>query len=199
MAARGAPLLDPMCGSGTFLAEAAGIARQVAPGLGRTRWGFIGWAGHDNGVWQDEVQNARDRGAAAADRPLTIHGSDHDPEQIQRARHNLTCVGLEDVVLSVKPLAEQHPPTDQPGLFVVNPPYGERLGADDDLEPLYRELGDVLRRRFMGWQAWVLASEKRLAGSIGLRAKRRVPVFNGPIECRWLFIPIRADKVARDR
>jgi 23S rRNA (guanine2445-N2)-methyltransferase / 23S rRNA (guanine2069-N7)-methyltransferase len=199
LAAEGAPLVDPMCGSGTFLAEAAGIARSVAPGLSRRSWGFMAWGGHQSALWQAELEQARAKKRAGAANAICIRGADKSDEQVRRARHNLIAMGMKDVVVEVISLGDQQPPVGPPGLMVVNPPYGERLGGEQDLVPLYRELGDVLRRRFMGWTGWVLASDRRLASAVGLRPASRFPIHNGPIECRWLSFPIRQERVARDR
>ncbi len=195
----GAPLLDPLCGSGTFLAEAAGIAMDRAPGLARQRWGFSAWLGHEPRTWGQIREEAKARGAAASDRTSQVRGTDSDPAQVARARENLTRAGFPKVEVAVLPLSEHSPPDGPPGLLVANPPYGERIGGEDDLQALYGELGSVLRRRFLGWTGWILAPDKVLAGAVGLRPKRRVPVHNGPIECRWLQFPIRSEKVARDR
>jgi len=195
----GAPLLDPMCGSGTFLAEAAGMALDRAPGLARQRWGFTAWLGHVPVAWERIRTEAKGRGATGAARPLLVSGADASPDQVARAQGNLTRAGFPKVALEVRALADQQPADGPPGLVVANPPYGERLGGDSDLQGLYGELGSMLRRRFLGWTGWVLAPDKQLASAVGLRPARRVPVHNGPIECRWLKFPIRADRVARDR
>ncbi len=199
LAAEGAPLLDPMCGSGTLLAEAAGIASRRAPGLARQRWGFSHWRGHDAELWQRVRGEAKARQADHAGPEPSIRGADLDPAQVRRARENLARAGLTEVVVGVRDVADQAPPAGPPGLWVCNPPYGERIGGDQDLQALFGTLGDVLRRRFLGWTGWILAPDRQLAGCIGLRPSRRVPIHNGPIECRWLGFPIRTERVARDR
>jgi 23S rRNA (guanine2445-N2)-methyltransferase / 23S rRNA (guanine2069-N7)-methyltransferase len=195
----GAPLLDPMCGSGTFLAEAAGIAMDRAPGLARQKWGFNAWLGHVPQAWVRVREQAKERSTAAPDRTGQIQGADHDPSQVARSVENLARAGFPRVPVELRAVADQQPPDGPPGLWVANPPYGERIGGEDDLKALYGELGNILRRRFMGWTGWILAPDKVLASAVGLKPGRRAPVFNGAIDCRWLKFRIRAERVARDQ
>lgn len=193
-ARQGAPLLDLMCGSGTLLIEAAWMARDVAPGLRRPRWGFEAWRGHEPALWRAIVAEAEARRAAAAARPLRITGYDTANPSLAAAADNAVRAGVDDaVVVARRPLSEAVPPRGPAGLVVTNPPYGHRLGEEAELGPLYTELGDVLRRRFLGWTAWVFTGSKALAGRVGLRPARRVPLWNGPIECRLLCFPIAAE------
>jgi 23S rRNA (guanine2445-N2)-methyltransferase / 23S rRNA (guanine2069-N7)-methyltransferase len=194
-AAEGRPLFDPMCGSGTFLTEAAAMATRKAPGLPRQRWGFSNWLGHDEAAWQRERERARDLVV-----PLVseIRGADHDPEQVDRASENLARAGwYGKIAVEQGPLSEGKPWGDLPGLVVCNPPYGERL-QPDDLVLLYREIGDVLRRRFLGWTGWILAGSPKLGRQFGLKPSQRISLFNGPIDCRLVQLSIRAAPVARD-
>jgi 23S rRNA (guanine2445-N2)-methyltransferase / 23S rRNA (guanine2069-N7)-methyltransferase len=185
-------LVDPMCGSGTFLLEAAWIARDVAPGLMRG-FGAPGWRGHDASVWDDVIREARERRDAGRDRAVSIHGYDASAEAVGRAVENVKRAGIDDcVTVARKTLAELEAPDGEAGLFVVNPPYGERLGEAGELGPLYAQLGDVLKRRFPGWSAWVLSGNRALDKRIGLRAVSKRVVMNGPIECRFLELPIAA-------
>ena len=199
LAAEGAALVDPMCGSGTLLAEAAGMAMDRAPGLQRPRWGFEGWPGHAEPTWRHLLREAQQRAEAGGARTLRIRGSDLSRDQVARARHNLAALGVEDARLAVRDIAELPPVATSGGLVVLNPPYGERLGEGDDLARLYGVVGDVLRRRCLGSTGWVLAPERRLASAVGLRPSRRIPIHNGPIECRWLCFPIAEGAVARDQ
>ena len=196
----GAPLLDPMCGSGTILLEAADILLDRAPGLGRTRWGFEGWAGHDPIVWRRVLTEARDR--VRAPTGVRIFGADRDPSQVRRAAENVGRAGLEDAIaIRRAQLEDARPPRAARevlprGLVVTNPPYGVRLGETAEAEGTWRTLGDVLRQRFLGWDAWLLAGDPQLAKSLGLRPRARIPVFNGPLEGRVLHVPI-ADEAPR--
>lgn len=195
-AAAGVPFVDPLCGAGTLLTEAAGMALDLAPGLHRPRWGFEGWLGHDAAIWHRLKREALERSRAARERQVRVTGYDRDPRVVADARANARALGLEDhVVVARQDLTVLEPRWQRErlprGLVITNPPYGERLGEEDALVELYATLGDVLRWRFTGWEAWVITGSKRLAGSIGLKAARRIPVWNGGIDCRFLRYLIR--------
>lgn len=201
LAATGAPLVDPMCGTGTFLVEAAWIAGDVAPGILRERWGFEGWRAYDPARFRDLVREARERREAGHDRIPTIVGYDASDDAVRAAREALRRARVDDrVVVEKHALGHRAPPpsprTELPrGLVVTNPPYGERLGDVSELLPLYEKLGDVLRRDHPGFTGWVLTGSPVLARSVGLRPSRRVVLFNGPIECRLLELPIAETRV----
>ncbi len=194
------PLFDPLCGSGTLLVEAAWMALDVAPGLARRRIGAEGWRGHDAALWQRLLAEARERRDAGRERGLRIAGADDAHAAVRAARANLERAGLgERVRIHRGDLREVEAPWDDAGVVVTNPPYGERLGEAGELGPFYELLGDVLKRRFPGWSAWVLSGNPALAKRIGLRPARRHVLHNGPIECRLLEIPISATPVAGDK
>ena len=174
-------LLDPMCGGGTFLLEAAQVARRIAPGLGR-RFAFEKLNGFQDKPWQAlcDASRAQQR----ADQPLGIFGSDVNGSVLSAARANLEAAGLADAVtlkqvsvLDVKPPAES-------GVVLMNPPYGVRTGEQDELAELYPRLGDVLKQRFAGWRAYIFTADLRLPKLIRLTPSRRTPLFNGALECR---------------
>lgn len=195
-AEEGRPLLDPMCGSGTFLIEAAWMARDTAPGLRRNHWGFLRWRGHDAPLWRRLLDEARAREAAGGARPVRITGFDTSNPMLASVERNAETAGLRGLLeLQRAPLGAAAPSGETPGLLITNPPYGHRLGDETELGPLYAELGDVLRRRFLGWTAWVLTGSPGLAKQIGLRPERRIPLWNGPLECRLLCFPISATPV----
>lgn len=192
-AAERQPLMDPMCGSGTLALEAAMIAADVAPGLRRAHIGCVGWAGHDAALWQRLRREADERGRAAGKRRAAILGCDADAGAVRAAEQSAQRAGLAGRVRFVRmPLAECAPPPGSAGVVVTNPPYGVRLGDEAGLGPVYSQLGDVLRRRFLGWTAFVLTGSAALAKRIGLRPARRTPLWNGAIECRLLEFPISA-------
>jgi len=199
--ARGCPLVDPFCGSGTILIEAAWMAGDRAPGLDRVRWGFQGWAGHEAHRWEALLAEARERAARGAVAEGLLFGSDVDVAVLNTACANakragvLARIAFEQVALADR-VAPPSPDGEPRGLVVTNPPYGERLGADADLAPLYATLGDVLKRRFPGWRAHVLVGDRDLEKRVGLRPRSRTLVFNGSIECRLLDLPIGAAPVA---
>ena len=199
-AADGRPLFDPLCGSGTLLVEAAWIALDVAPGLARERLGAAGLRGHDAGLWERMRSEARERRQTASERVTRIAGSDASTTTVRAAQRNLAQAGIGSRVrVEVLDLAEVAPPWDEPGLVVTNPPYGERLGVADELGPLYELLGDVLRRRFPGWTAWILSGNRALDKRVGLRPASRTVLHNGPIECRLLEVPVARTPVASAR
>jgi len=182
----GGVLVDPMCGSGTFLTEAALIAADAAPALHRDYFGFRGWAGHDAVLWDRLCVQARERRAARSPRRC-IFGSDVDADAVRMAIENGERAGVTDWLhIEKRALADVSRPKSTGGLVVVNPPYGERIGAESGLPELYTELGRTLRDRFQGWRAAVLTGNPPLARNLGIYAKRTHRVFNGTIECRLL-------------
>jgi len=183
---RGGILLDPMCGSGTFLTEAALIAADAAPALERGYFGFTGWRGHDAELWEQLRTEARERrGARTARR--SILGSDVDADAVRMAIANGERAGVADWLhVEKRSLREIDRPKGGVGLVVTNPPYGERIGAESGLPALYSELGSTLRDRFQGWQAAILTGNPPLARNLKIYAKRTHRFFNGTIECRLL-------------
>jgi putative N6-adenine-specific DNA methylase len=175
------PLLDPMCGSGTFLIEAAQMALDIAPGLGR-RFAFEALRHVDESLWRRMRREAEGRRRHVA--KLPIFGSDAEAVQVKRARINLEAAGLaEQVTLEQVDLVQRQPPTPT-GVMVANPPYGVRIGEASELEAFYPQLGDALKARWSGWRCYFLSADAELPKRIGLRASRRTPLFNGALECR---------------
>jgi putative N6-adenine-specific DNA methylase len=175
------PLLDPMCGSGTFLIEAAQMALGIAPGAGRG-FSFQKLANFDESNWHSIVRDADERRRSPG--RLEVYGSDLYGEQLKRARENLAAAGLaERVALKQANLLELTPPQGG-GVMVANPPYGARLGERDELNALYPQIGDALKQRFAGWRCYFFSADRDLPRLIGLRTSKRIPLFNGPLECR---------------
>jgi len=184
--AAGGLLVDPLCGSGTFLIEAAMIAADAAPALGREYFGFSGWRGHDAALWDRMREEARERRAARTPRRCIL-GSDVDPDAVRMSIENAAHGGVADWIhVEKRALGEVTRPNSDVGLVVTNPPYGERIGAESGLSELYSELGRTLREQFKGWQAAVLTGNPPLARNLGVYAKRTHRVNNGTIECRLL-------------
>ncbi len=175
------PLLDPMCGSGTILMEAAQMSLDIAPGLGR-HFAFEKLTNFDKRIWEDLLLQS-----AARHKPrerLSIYGSDLSGEVLKSARANLAAAGLERMVsLKEANVLEIFPPARE-GILVTNPPYGVRLGEQQQLAEFYPKLGDVLKKRFGGWRVYLLSADARLPKLIRLAASKRTPLFNGALECR---------------
>jgi len=176
-----ATLYDPMCGGGTFLVEAAMMALDAAPGAGRA-FGFEKLANFEEKQWRALRDKAQSRRRAAC--PLAIHGADKSGTALGFARANLAAAGIEGVArLKQMEILDGSPP-EPPGIVVMNPPYGERLGDQDELAVLYPKLGDALKQRYAGWTAYIFTADMRLPKLIGLKASRRTPLYNGALECR---------------
>jgi len=183
---QGGLLVDPMCGSGTFLTEGALIAADAAPALDRGYFGFTGWRGHDAELWERLRAEARARRAARIARRCIL-GSDVDADAVRMAIAHGEQAGVADWLhVEKRSLGDLVRPRSDSGLIVANPPYGERIGAESGLPALYSELGTMLRDRFQGWQAAILTGNPPLARNLGIYAKRTHRFFNGTIECRLL-------------
>lgn len=177
----GTPLLDPMCGSGTFLVEAAQMALNIAPGAGR-RFGFQQLKNFELDLWKDLLDAAMDAEKPAAD--AQIFGSDISPVAVRAALANLDRAGLlPAVTLATGDLLEIAAPAAQ-GILIANPPYGERLSELDELASFYPQLGAALKRNFAGWNCYLLTADLRLPKLMRLAPSRKTPLYNGAIECR---------------
>ncbi|MBV8464871.1 MAG: class I SAM-dependent RNA methyltransferase [Burkholderiales bacterium] len=177
----GVVLLDPMCGSGTFLIEAALMARNVAPGIDRY-FAFEQFKHFEAAGWE-AIREA----AIAAVHPAPaapIVGSDTDRKVLAAAEENLAAAGVSDVVTLEQADALERTAPAAEGILVCNPPYGIRLQEQDELAALYPMLGHALKQRFSGWRAYYLTADMRLAKLIRLSASKRTVLFNGALECR---------------
>jgi 23S rRNA (guanine2445-N2)-methyltransferase / 23S rRNA (guanine2069-N7)-methyltransferase len=190
-AERGAEFLDPMCGSGTLVIEAAMIAARRAPGLRREYFGFLGWKGHDPDLWQRlKMQAAED---VATEVASIIRGSDIDQRALTIAAANAERAGVTALVRFERhPVANVRPLTDQPGLICTNPPYGERLGDHVRARMVFAELGRSLRQQFVGWDAALLAAAAETARELRLRSYWVHELWNGAIPVRLLRIDLGA-------
>jgi 23S rRNA (guanine2445-N2)-methyltransferase / 23S rRNA (guanine2069-N7)-methyltransferase len=189
-----------MCGSGTLPIEAALIAGDIAPGLMRTYFGFLGWRGHDAALWERLRVEADQRRARGKFAPGRIAGYDRDPLAVRVASANAARAGLAGLIDFRRCDLAALPPASAPhGLLAVNPPYGERLGEVQELVPLYGLLGRTLREGYAGWQAAVFTGNPQLGLELGLKAKRTHRMMNGPIECRLLRIDVGPDAAVQPR
>jgi putative N6-adenine-specific DNA methylase len=177
----GIALLDPMCGAGTFLSEAAEMSLGRAPGRER-EFGFKKLARYDPGAWEKLLARAKHGEKPVA--ALPIYGSDLYGRSLDHARMNLRDAGLEAAVtLKQVNLLELRAPAAS-GLMVTNPPYGVRLGEKEKLAAFYPQLGDALKQRFAGWTAYILSGDPDIAKLIRLSASKRTVLYNGALECR---------------
>lgn len=219
----GTPLYDPMCGSGTFMAEAAQMALGIAPGVER-RFGFEKLKQYDIAAWQamkvaamDAKRAARTTGADA----LQIFGSDISGDMLEKARANLARAGVPPLSLKQVDARAIAPPVAAPGIVVANPPYGERIEvrgrgprgeiresreretgdgfrrAQEDAPDaeFFHAFGDALKQRFAGWRAFVLTADRKLPGQMRLRESTKTPLFNGALECRLFRFDLVAGSV----
>jgi putative N6-adenine-specific DNA methylase len=175
------PLLDPMCGSGTILLEAACIALDIAPGLGR-HFAFEKLKNFDPRRWRELWQRSAARQKAKV--PLPIYGSDLSGDALKAARANFKAAGLANVVSLKRANVLEIAAPAKEGIIVTNPPYGVRLGEQQQLAEFYPKLGDVLKKKFCGWRVYLFSADMRLPKLIRLAASKRIPLFNGALECR---------------
>jgi putative N6-adenine-specific DNA methylase len=186
-------LLDPMCGAGTLLVEAAALARGRPPGAKR-RFGFERLAAFDGALWERVKREHR-----ALERAPQLYGSDNDPKALAATRRNLAEAGVERwVKLEQADMLERAAPAPA-GIMVMNPPYGERMGSAEELARFYPRLGDTLKQRYAGWRCYIFTADLRLPKLIRLEASRRTPLWNGALECRLYQFEIVAGSHRRLR
>ena len=177
----GTPLLDPMCGSGTFLVEAAQMALRIAPGAGR-EFGFQRLKNFQLAAWKTMLDTAMDGEKPAKD--AQIYGRDISPVAVRAALANLDRAGLlPAVTLSTGDILEAPAPATS-GVLIANPPYGERLSEQEELAAFYPHLGSALKRNFAGWTCYLLTADLRMPKLMRLSPSRKTPLYNGAIECR---------------
>ena len=173
-------LIDPMCGSGTIPIEAALIARNIAPGVFRKGFAFEKWVDFDSEMF-DEIYNDDSQ-----EREFThkIYGYDNNPKANEIATHNIKAAGVsKDVTLKLQPFQQFEQPQEK-SIIVMNPPYGERISTND-LLGLYQMIGERLKHAFVGNEAWVLSYREECFDQIGLKPSKKVPLFNGALECEF--------------
>lgn len=183
----GTPLLDPMCGSGTLLIEAAMIAADHAPGLQRHRWGFTAWSGHQAELWREVLTEAQVRARRGLQETTSrFFGSDNDRRVLEMARSNARRAGVAELItLQVSDVSKLTNPLPQGpvGTVVSNPPYGERLESEPALVALHNMLGRIMKSAFGGWQLSLFSASPELLSCLQLRAERQFKAKNGPLEC----------------
>jgi len=191
-------LLDPMCGSATFLIEAAMISLNIAPGLKRKVYGFTNWKGHDQEIWKTIISDAKKSVKSFSDINNTFTGYDGDKYSVATARQNIHSAGLQDLIsLEQKTFSEScndmigRDENNVNSMVIVNPPYGERLGEKQELAHLYSEMGECWREHFPNWKIALFTANDELIKHVGLRAHRTNSFFNGAIKCKLLQYKIR--------
>jgi len=201
IAKNGGGLVDPMCGSGTLPIEATLIAADIAPGLQREHWGFLSWKKHDSQAWETLLDDARSRKTEGLKNLPSIQGSDCNPSAVRAAQTNVEQAGLTDFIQIEHLELEQCRAADpeHPGLVAINPPYGERLGAESNLADLYFRIGQLLKEYFLGWRASLITGNPELGKKLGLRATRKHSLYNGRIECKLLHFEIKPELFASNQ
>jgi putative N6-adenine-specific DNA methylase len=179
------PFVDPLCGSGTLCIEAAWIALRRPPGLTRRHFGFMGWMDFDIALWTDLRDQARRQVLTKLPHPIV--GSDVRRDVVSFAGNNARAAGIGNLLhFECRDIRDFQPPAGEPGILLMNPPYGERLGEEKELRGLYRTIGQVLKERGHGWRAFVFTGNGALARQIGLEVLERRHLFNGKISCQLL-------------
>ena len=195
LAAAGYALHDPFCGSGTLVIEAAMMAAHIAPGLIRDDQSVHYWTQHQPSLWEKIRAQA-----LAQVKPVTVklHGSDISAQSITAACANAARAGVSPLLTFTCKALNDCRATDEKGLLVSNPPYGERLSDATQLIPLYQQLGSVMHAHYQGWQAGILTSNPLLAKAMGLRASKQYTLYNGAIECKLYSIKVDATNQLKD-
>lgn len=178
------PFVDPMCGAGTIAIEAALLAADAAPGLGRRSFAFQHHLDFDRRLWEAQLAEARARKRSGTAAPVA--GIDLSAGAVRHARSNARRAAASDLVSFRVGDIREFSPAGGPGVIVCNPPYGVRMREEPEAEALYRALGEAFKKRCRGWTAYVLSGNPDATRHIGLKASRKFPLMNGPIDCRLL-------------
>ncbi len=189
--------IDPMCGSGTLLIEAALIAKNIPAGSYRSYFGFEKWKNYDQALWDSIYEEAMDN--VNDNKPL-IMGADISKHVARKAIINLNEANLKHSITIETHAFEDFPVPEGRGIVIMNPPYGERMDKDDDLNALYKSIGDTLKKKWAGYEAWVITSNFEAAKHIRLNPKPKIKLFNGSLECRFMRYELyngtrRTDKI----
>ena len=185
-------LIDPMCGSGTLLLEGAMIAADYAPGLLRNYFGFLGWKKHDAECWKKLRSEAMQRKKIGMEKLPVIAGFDQNRHTVNAALTHIANAGLQNKIHVERRDIEDAEPAEswKPGLLICNPPYGERLGDEQETAELYKKFGESLKAHFLGWKAAMIISNPELGFRLGIRSQKPITLFNGALECKLLRLNI---------
>ena len=185
-------LIDPMCGSGTLLVEGALMAADYAPGLLRDYFGFIGWKQHQADCWQKLCTEAEQRKTRGLENLPIIAGFDQNRRAVNAALAHIETAGLKGKIhVERRDIIDAQPAESwPPGLIICNPPYGKRLGDEQQTAELYRKFGDILKTHFIGWQGAMIINDQEMGFRLGIRSKKPITLYNGALECKLLHINI---------
>ncbi len=177
--------VDPMCGSGTLLTEACMYAKNIPPGYFRKTYSFMYWKGeygYDENLWNEIVAEAEKN---IIPLKANIYGSDNASKSVSIAKTNLKSAGIREEVTIQNKLFQDTVGAEGGGVVIMNPPYGERMDKDD-VDVLYKSIGDTLKNNYQGYDAWLISSNSDAIKKIGLKASKKIVIYNGPLECRYL-------------
>lgn len=187
------PFYDPMCGSGTLPIEAAMMARNIPPAIKRKKFAFQGWSDYNHELWKNILKKAESN---IKGDPVSIYGSDFIRANIRLAKENALRIGVKDNIQFKEIDIKDFKPKSDSGVILTNPPYGERVGELEKLSALYKIMGDVFKTKCINHDAFVFSGSPELTREIGLKAKEKIPLRNGDIDCRLLHYPIREGEYA---
>lgn len=200
------PIVDLFCGSGTLLIEAALMALKIPPGVFRQKFGFMNLLDYDENAWNQVVEESQQQELDTID--FKFYGYDADKKVLQIAKENARNAGVAEFIdFKFTPVAVAAPPVEmadhlaknKKGLIITNPPYGARMGEEDNLKDVYRDLGYTLKHRFQNWDAWILSGNREILQEMKLKSARKVFLYNGNIECRFLKYEMYAGSQRKER
>ena len=178
--------LDCMCGSGTLPIEAAMYAMKIPAGYYRKQWGFMKWDDWDPELWQ-RIKDEAD--SQICDFDYEIWASDRSPKAVAIAENNINYAHLQHDIHLMKKNMEDLTPPEGGGIVIINPPYGDRL-EEDDIDSVYENIGNTLKHNFQGFRCWLITDDAVALKHIGLKPSEKIPVWNGPLECRFVCFDI---------
>ena len=175
-----------MCGSGTILIEAALIAQNIPPGIFKKSFSFMNWKDYDDELWKKVKQQATEKQKLIN---CNISGSDISARAIRNTRGNVIAANMQKVISLQVASFEDFNPATGGGIMLINPPYGERL-EEDDIIAFYKSIGDTLKKKYSGFDCWIISSDMNALKFVGLKPTRKIVIFNGPLECRLMKFSI---------
>ncbi len=183
------PLVDPMCGSGTLLIEAALMLKSVSPGTFHKKFAFQYFEHIPSDLFDNEINEVM---AMENDGPdFKLYGFDKSFQNIKAAKKNAEEAGVDDLIEFAKADATTLPPPVEKGMIVTNPPYGVRLGDEFFLEELYKNLSYNLKQNYSGWDVWMLSGDSKWTQFLKMKAEKRHPIDNGGVDCRWIHYKVK--------